>query len=43
MQLADIYKQIADIYAEHQQEDMMIQYYSRASAIYLNISDACMS
>jgi len=24
MQLADIYKQIADIYAEHQQEDMMI-------------------
>lgn len=42
MQLAEIYKQIADIYSEHHQEDMMVEYYSRASAIYLGISDACM-
>ncbi len=43
MQLAEIYKQIADIYAEHHQQDMMIEYYSRASAIFLDISNACMS
>lgn len=41
MQLAEIYKQIADVYAEHQQADMMVEYYSRASAIYLEISSAC--
>ena len=41
LQLADIYKQIADIYAEHHQEEMMIEYYSRASSIFLKISTDC--
>ena len=40
MQLAEIYKQIADIYSEHHQEEM-IEYYSRASSLYLQISGDC--
>lgn len=41
MQLAESYKKIADIYSEHYQEEMMIEYYSRASTIYLQISNEC--
>lgn len=42
MQLAESYRKIADIYSEHHQDEMMVEYYSRASSIYLQISGECL-
>ena len=39
LKLADIYQKIAEIYSEHYQEELMAEYYCRASSIYLKISE----